>query len=72
MEDVKNHAISDGVEILDVSPDYVTFIKSIFENRKLSLSALAVFFNEFADMQRCGLSVNEALSTLNEKPQILS
>ena len=67
LEDVKNHAISDGVEILDVSPDYVTFIKSIFENRKLSLSALAVFFKEFADMQRCGLSVNEALSTLNEQ-----
>ena len=67
LEDVKNHAISDGVEILDVSPDYVTFIKSIFENRKLSLSALAVFFKEFAYMQRCGLSVNEALSTLNEQ-----
>jgi len=67
LEDVKNQAISDGVEILDVSPDYVTFLKSIFENRKLSLGALAVFFKEFADMQRCGLSVNEALSTLNEQ-----
>ena len=66
LEDVKNQAAVYGLEILDIKPDYTAFIKSIFQCRKLSSSVLAVFFNDFADMQRCGLSINEAINTLNE------
>lgn len=66
MEDVKNQAAVYGLEILSINPDYVSFIKSIFESHKLSSSLLAVFFNDFADMQRCGLSIHEAINTLNE------
>jgi type II secretory pathway component PulF len=66
MEDVKNLADVYGLEILNIKPDYPALIKSIFQSRKLSASVLAVFFKDFADMQRCGLSVNEAINTLDE------
>jgi type IV pilus assembly protein PilC len=66
LEDVKTQAAVYGLEILDIKPDYRAFVKSIFENRKLSSSLMAVFFNDFADMQKCGLSVNEAINTLYE------
>jgi len=66
LEDVKNQAAVYGLEILNITPDYMALIKSIFQSRKLSISVMAVFFNDFADMQRCGLSVNEAINTLNE------
>jgi type II secretory pathway component PulF len=66
LEDVKTHAAVYGLEILDITPDYPALIKSIFQGRKLSSSVLVVFFSDFADMQRCGLSVNEAIDTLNE------
>ena len=59
LEDVKNQAAIYGLEILYIKPDYTALIKSIFQSRKLSSSVLAVFFNDFADFQRCGLSVNE-------------
>jgi len=66
MDDVRDQAAVYGLEILSVKPDYTALIKSIFENHKLSTPVLAVFFNDFADMQRCGLSVHEAINTLNE------
>ncbi len=66
LEDVKTQAAVYGLGILNISPDYTALIKSIFQNRKLSSSVLAVFFSDFADMQRCGLSINEAINTLNE------
>jgi type II secretory pathway component PulF len=66
LEDVKNQAFVYGLEILRISPDYAAFIKSIFQNHKLSSSVLSIFFKDFADMQKCGLSVNEAINTLNE------
>ncbi len=66
LEDVKDQAAVYGLEILNINPDYTALIKSIFQSRKLSSSVMAVFFNDFADMQRCGLSVNEAINTLNE------
>jgi len=66
LEDVKTQATVYGLEILNISPDYPALIKSIFQNHKLSTWVLAVFFKDFADMQRCGLSVNEAINTLNE------
>ncbi|MBF0570450.1 MAG: type II secretion system F family protein [Candidatus Omnitrophica bacterium] len=66
LEDAKNQALVYGLEILNITPDYPAFIKSIFQNRRLSSSVLSVFFKDFADMQKCGLSVNEAINTLNE------
>ena len=66
LEDVKNQAAIYGLEILYIRPNYTALIKSIFQSRKLSSSVLAVFFNDFADFQRCGLSVNEAINTLDE------
>jgi len=66
LEDVKTRAAVYGLEILNIKPDYTALIKSIFQSRKLSSSALSVFFNDFADMQRCGLSVSEAINTLDE------
>lgn len=66
LEDVKNHADVYSLEILNIKPDYPALIKSIFQSRKLSSSVLAVFFKDFADMQRCGLSANEAINTLDE------
>jgi len=66
LEDVKNQALVYDLEILSISPDYTAFVKSIFHNRKLSSSMLSVFFKDFADMQKCGLSINETISTLNE------
>jgi len=65
-EDVQSLAAVYGLEILYISPDYMALLNSIFQGRKLSSSILSVFFNDFADMQRCGLSVNEAINTLNE------
>jgi type II secretory pathway component PulF len=66
LEDVKNQATVYSLEVLSISPDYAALIKSIFQNHKLSSLVLAVFFKDFADMQRCGLSVNEAIGILNE------
>jgi len=66
LEDIKTHASLYGLEILNIKPDYTVLIKSMFQSRKLSSSVMAVFFNDFSDMQRCGLSVNEAINTLNE------
>jgi len=66
LEDVHNQAVLYGLEILRITPDYTALIKSVFQNRKLPSWALSVFFKDFADMQRCGLSVNEAVNTLNE------
>lgn len=66
LEDVKTRAVIYGLEILNIKPDYGALFHSIFQSRKLSSSVLAVFFGDFADMQKCGLSVNEAINTLNE------
>jgi len=66
LEDVKALAMLYGLEILSISPDYSAFIKNMIQNQKLSASTLAIFFKDFADMQRCGLSVHEAINTLNE------
>jgi type II secretory pathway component PulF len=66
LEDVKNQATIYGLEILSIQPDYSALIKSVFQNHKLSSSVLAVFFNDFSDMQKCGLSVSESVNTLNE------
>ena len=66
IEDVKNQAIVYGLEIMNISPDYPAFIKSILQNKRLSLKALGVFFKDFADLQKCGSSINESISTLNE------
>jgi len=66
MEDVKAQALLYGLEILSISPDYGAVIRNTFQNQKLSSSVLAVFFKDFADMQRCGLSVSEAVHALNE------
>jgi len=66
LEDVKNQAMLYGLEILSISPDYKRLIKSLFQSHRLSSSELAAFFNDFSDMQRCGLTVNEAIDTLIE------
>jgi len=66
LEDVKTQAAVYSLEILNIKPDYTVLVKSMFEKRKLSSAIMAVFFNDFADMQKCGLSVHEAISTLNE------
>jgi len=66
IEDVKNQAIVYGLEIMSISPDYLALIKSIFQNKRLSLNALGMFFKDFADLQKCGSSINESISTLNE------
>ena len=63
---LRTRRLSTVWKFLNISPDYTALIKSIFQSHKLSSSVLAVFFNDFADMQRCGLSVNEAINTLNE------
>jgi type II secretory pathway component PulF len=54
------------LEITHISPDYVTFIRNIFQNRKLSSSVLSVFFKDFADMQKSEIPLNEAINTLDE------
>ncbi len=66
LEDVKAQAAVYDLEILEINPDYKTLIKNIFQSSKLSASMMAVFFKDFADMQRSGVSVNEAINTLNE------
>jgi len=66
LEDIQNYSKIYGLEILSVSPDYAAMVKSIFLQRQLSYSVLAIFFKDFADMQKSGLSVNEAIATLNE------
>lgn len=66
LEDIENHAKIYGLEILSISPDYSAILKNIFLQTQLSYSVLTVFFKDFADMQRSGLSVNEAIHTLNE------
>ena len=66
LEDVKSQAMVYGLEVLNITPDYAAFVKSLFQGYTLSSSVLSVFFRDFADMQRCGLSVNEAINALNE------
>ncbi len=66
LEDVKNQATVYGLEILSISPDYMALIKSIYHSRKLSSSVMAAFFNDFAEMQKGGLSINDALNSLSE------
>jgi len=66
LEDVKNFALVYDLEVLNVAPDYEAILKGFLQQRKLSASVLSVFFKDFADMQRCGLSINESINTLNE------
>ena len=67
LEDVKNQAAVYGLEILSISPDYTALDKKVYFKTVNCLHQFcAVFFNDFADMQKCGLSVNEAINTLNE------
>jgi len=66
LEDVKTHAAIYDLEVHHVSPDYTAFLNSIFQSRKLSVSLLAVFFKDFADYQKSGLPVNDAINGLNE------
>src|SRR5471030_2210321 len=66
MEDVQNQAMIYGLEILDISPDYMALIRNIFQGHKLSAAALALFFKDFADVQKGGLSITETMSTLDE------
>ena len=66
LEDVKDHAMVYGLEILSIAPDYQALIKSMFQKRKLSSRTMSMFFKDFADIQKCGLSVNEAVFTLTE------
>ena len=65
-EDVENQALVYGLEILSVSPDYVAFIKGVLKGHQLSSSELSVFFKDFADLQKCGASITESVSTLYE------
>jgi len=66
LEDVRNQAMVYGLEILNIYPDWMAFIRSIYQNRKLSSESLCVFFNDFENMQRCGLSINESVRILIE------
>lgn len=66
LEDIKNQAELYGLEILSVRPDYGALLRNLFCHRRLSAAVLAVFFSDFADMQRCGLSVHESMNTLQE------
>ena len=66
LEDVKNQAAIYDLEITHISPDYAAFIKNIFQSHKLSSSVLAVFFKDFADMQKSEIPLNEAINTLDE------
>lgn len=65
-EDVEHQAAVYGLEILGIKPDYVSTLKGLFQNNKLSSTTLSVFFKDFSDLQRCGLSVYESLSTLHD------
>ncbi|MDE1920141.1 MAG: type II secretion system F family protein [Candidatus Omnitrophica bacterium] len=66
LESVKNQANIYGLEILSITPDYMALIKNVFQTRRLSLPVMTVFFNDLADMQKAGLSLNESIDTLNE------
>jgi len=66
MDDVKNQAALYNLEILSIKPDYLALIKSFFESRRLSSSVLAEFFNDFADMQKSGLTMHETINSLYE------
>ncbi len=44
LEDVKNQAMLYGLEILSISPDYIAFIKSMFQTHKLSSSVIICIF----------------------------
>jgi len=65
-EDVKHQAAVYGLEILSMEPDYVLTLRDFFQNNKLSPTILSVFFKDFADLQRCGLSIYESLNTLHD------
>jgi len=66
LEDIKSQAMIYGLEILSISPDYKALVKSLFRNHQLSSSMLSIFFKDFADMQKCGLSISESIHVLDE------
>jgi len=66
LDDIKEQAVVWDLEILSIKPDYMALIKSIFQGRRLAASVMADFFNDFSDMQRCGLSVHETIIALDE------
>jgi len=66
LEDVKNQAAVYDLEILDIRPDYWALIKNFFEGLNLPATVLTLFFNDFADMQKSGLSIKESIAILNE------
>jgi type II secretory pathway component PulF len=65
-EDVKADVELNDLVVLSIVPDYVSYVKSLFQSRKLSSSVLAVFFNDFADMQKSGMSMHESIVNLGE------
>ncbi len=66
MQEVQHQAPVYGLEVLDIARDLAMIVKSLFQNQKLNAAVLSVFFKDFADMQKCGLSVEESVQAMYE------
>ena len=65
-EEVVSDAALYDLEIISVSPDYLSILKNLFRVRKLSSGVLSIFFNDFAAMQKSGMSLNESFTALSD------
>lgn len=66
LTDIKNDAIFDELDILSLNPDYLMYFQSIYLRRRLSSSVLAAFFVDFSRALSSGLSMSEAVESLQE------
>ncbi len=66
LSEIRSEAAQDELDILSLSRNYLMYFQSIYLKRRLSSSALAYFFIDFARAQASGLSIGETVDSLLE------
>ncbi len=64
--DIRNSLQQKKHYILSLEPDYFKSIKSVFTKRRIKSHVLSVFFEDFKNMIRIGININESVSALIE------
>ena len=58
-----------SLKIVYLKPDYSAILKSLIYSKRLSSNVLAEFFDDFQNMYKTGISINEILASLKETTQ---
>ncbi len=63
---IKNRLKEKNFYILSLEPDIFRSIRSCFKKRKIKAQTLSIFFQDLVNMLKIGISINEAVESLQE------